>query len=129
MSRKFIIVDPEEEIQLLISQYLSMGWHDADIEEESIASVMEDKSMVADAIIIGGIDPTDERVRQVIESSNNGKLPPAIVVSDQEGTDGENVISLEDLTPVMLNGTIAEAIKRHADGTSGGAVTSSSDST
>ena len=129
MSRKFIIVDPEEEIQLLLSQYLSMGWHDADIEEESLTSVLDDKSLVADAIIIGGINPEDGQVQKIMERSNNGELPPTIVVSDEENTANGNTILLEDLTPVMLNGAIAEAIKQHADGTSSTAAASISSST
>ena len=106
-----------------------MGWHDADIEEEALPSVLDDKSLVADAIIIGGINPEDGQVQKIMERSNNGELPPTIVVSDEEHTANGNTILLEDLTPVMLNGAIAEAIKQHADGTSSSAAASISSST
>jgi serine/threonine protein kinase len=126
MSRKFIIVDPEDEIQLMLSQYLSMGWHDADIEEGSLAEILEDRSLVADAILIGGIRASDENVQKILQRSHKGELPPAIVISGEEGGDGQNdVLSMEDLTPVMLNGAIAEAIKRHADGVSSDTSTTS----
>ena len=62
MSRKFIIVDPEDEVQLMLSQYLSMGWHDADIEEESLLNIGDDKSLVADAILKIGRASCRERV-------------------------------------------------------------------
>jgi len=127
MSRKFIIVDPEDEVLLMLSQYLSMGWHDADIEEDSITTILDDKSLVADAILIGGMNPADATVRKVIEKSNNGELPPTIVLSaNEEDEIHDNMLTLEDLTPVMLNGAIAEAIKRHADGVQGSKQTSTS---
>ena len=126
MSRKFIIVDPEDEIQLMLSQYLSMGWHDADIEEGTLAEILEDRSLVADAILIGGIRVGDENVQKILQRSHKGELPPAIVISGEEQDDGQNdVLSMEDLTPVMLNGAIAEAIKRHADGISSDSSTTS----
>ena len=118
MSRKFIIVDPEDDIQLMLSQYLSMGWHDADIEEASVAEILQDRSLTADAILIGGIAPDDSEVKSLLERSNKGELPPAIFISGEEEHSQNNMLSMEDLTPVMLNGAIAEAMKRHADGTS-----------
>ena len=108
----------------MLSQYLSMGWHDADIEEDSLTNILDDKSVVADAILIGGIDPADATVRKIIEKSNNGELPPTIVLDPDEADQDNNTLSLEDLTPVMLNGAIAEAIKRHADGIQGNTQTS-----
>lgn len=110
----------------MLSQYLSMGWHDADIEEGSLAEILEDRSLVADAILIGGIRASDENVQKILQRSHKGELPPAIVISGEEGGDGQNdVLSMEDLTPVMLNGAIAEAIKRHADGVSSDTSTTS----
>lgn len=119
MSRKFIIIDPEDEVQLLLSQYLSMGWHDADIEEDSLTNILEDRSIAADAIIVGGKAVDDEQVATLLERSGKGELPPAILVAEEEDANDETILSLEDLTPVMLNGAIAEAIKRYADGTGG----------
>ena len=103
----------------MLSQYLSMGWHDADIEEDTLANILDDKSVVADAILIGGVDPADATVRKIIEKSNNGELPPTIVLDPDVADQDNNTLSLENLTPVMLNGAIAEAIKRHADGIQG----------
>jgi tRNA A-37 threonylcarbamoyl transferase component Bud32 len=121
MSRKFIIVDPEDEVQLMLSQYLSMGWHDADIEEETLSNIINEPSLVADAILIGGIDTNDAAIKKILERSSNGELPPAIVLSadDVSADSDNNILPLEDLTPVLLNGAIAEAIKRHADGLPG----------
>jgi tRNA A-37 threonylcarbamoyl transferase component Bud32 len=129
MSRKFIIVDPEDDIQLMLSQYLSMGWHDADIEEASIRQVLDDRSLVADAILIGGMTADDSDVKNLLELSNRGELPPAIIISGEEEDSQDNTLSMEDLTPVMLNGAIAEAIKRHADGTSSSTPSSKNTST
>ena len=110
----------------MLSQYLSMGWHDADIEEGSLEEILEDRSLVADAILIGGIRSDDENVQKILQRSHKGELPPAIVISGEEEDEGQNdVLSMEDLTPVMLNGAIAEAIKRHADGISSDTSTTS----
>ena len=129
MTRKFIIVDPEDDIQLMLSQYLSMGWHDADIEEASIRQILDDRSLVADAILIGGMTAGDSDVKNLLERSNRGDLPPAILITGEEEDSQNNTLSMEDLTPVMLNGAIAEAIKRHADGTSTSASSNKNTST
>ena len=110
----------------MLSQYIAMGWHDADIEEDSLTNLLEDKSVDADAILIGGLDPTDSGVKKILEKSACGDLPPTIVlISDEEDHANDHVLSLEDLTPVELNGALAEAIKRHVDGGHGETSTNS----
>lgn len=124
MSRRFIIVDTSDEIHLLLSQYLSMGWHDADIEEESLDALVEAESIEVDAIIITGAKSDDARVTQLLERSEAGDLPPTILINNEEddedsGPDFSSVtaiLPLEDLTAVMLNGAIVEVMKSHADG-------------
>jgi len=106
----------------MLSQYLSMGWHDADIEEDSLANINDDKSLSADAILIGGYSrEEDATVRNILERSDSGELPPTIILTSdsEESSENNNILSLEDLTPLVLNGAIAEAIKRHADGAQG----------
>ena len=121
MARKFILVCPEDELMLMLSQYLSMGWHDADIEELELDNLPELEPESADAILIAGINSDDAISSQILEKSSNAELPPVVVLSSDDEFDEqvENILPMEDLTPVMLNGAIAEIIRRHADGTDG----------
>ena len=102
MSRHFIIVDPSDDISLLLSQYLSMGWHDADIEEKTLDELAEAENIDADAIIITGTEPGDTLVNQLMEvlitvraeARKNKHYDMADLVRDQLNTAG---IVLEDL--------------------------------
>jgi len=122
MSRRFIIVDPTDEISLLLSQYLSMGWHDADIEEQSLKSVLTPEAPDADVIIVGGVEPGDADLAQLLEKSRAGEVPPVIFLGNEDDEMYEeyssmtSALPLEDLTPIMLNGEIVELMKTHADG-------------
>ena len=121
MPRKFIIVDPTDEISLLLSQYLSMGWHDADIEDMSIDSLAALEQPDADVIIIGGLEPGNPLVQEQLQKSQAGQIPPVIWLSSEEDAEEERngvtcSLPLEDLTPIMLNGAIVELMKIHADG-------------
>src|SRR5210317_1397661 len=122
MPRQFIIVDPTDEISLLLSQYLSMGWHDADIEDMSLKSLAETEHPQADVIIIGGIEPSNETLNEILKRSRSGETPPIILLSNEddieevEHSGAISYLPMEDLTPLMLNGEIVELMKTNADG-------------
>lgn len=119
MSRQFIIVDPSEEYYLLISQYLSMGWHDADIDEMSLDEVSNNINDETDAILLCGFEVDNEQVSALLDKSMQGAIPPLMVLteSDDEDDDGlNNILSLESLTPAKMNGALADLMKHHADG-------------
>ena len=105
MARKFILVCPEDEVMLMISQYLSMGWHDADIEEQALDDLPELEPESADAILIAGVNSDDAIASQILTKSSNAELPPVVILSsdDEFDEEAENILPLEDLTPVMLN--------------------------
>lgn len=122
MPRRFIIVDPTDEISLMLSQYLSMGWHDADIDEESIQTLITEAHPEVDVIVVAGIPSDDADLSKLLERSNSGEIPPILVLSNEEDEMDEEfssmtcILSLEDLSPTMLNGAIVELMKTHADG-------------
>ncbi len=120
MERTFVIVDPSEEHFLLVSQHLSMGWPNADIDEWDMESLLRGEDLEAvDAIILCDcIRDTDEDVVFLLQQSEDGNLPPMIAVD--ESLDKEliayNHLELDGLTATQINSSIADVIKRHADG-------------
>lgn len=118
MGRRFAIIDPSEEYFLLISQYLDLGWPDADVEEFSPDDITTDEEVSqSDAIIMCGFDHNDDTTKELIEQSENGNLPLIILLSEaEEIPESTNILSLEGLTSATLNSAIAEGMKRHADG-------------
>lgn len=122
MARRFIIADPSEDVQLMLSQYISIGWHDAEIEEETIKDLLAAERVETDVIIVGETSSNDPNLHALLKRSDAGEIPPVIIINNEGNEFNESssmnapVLSMEDITPVNLNGIIAEALKQQADG-------------
>lgn len=120
MERTFIIVDPSEEHFLLISQHLSMGWPNADIDEWDIDEVLKGEALDnADVILLCDcLQDSNEDITYLLQQSEDGNLPPLIALDNNlpSGDASYNHLELNGLSAIQLNSAIADVLKRHADG-------------
>ncbi|GMQ97426.1 MAG: hypothetical protein BMS9Abin15_1149 [Gammaproteobacteria bacterium] len=105
MAKHFLIVHPSDEVQLLISQYLAIGWHDAEVEERSAFEDTDDPARF-DAVII------DQETSSEVPAKTSG-VP--VIVLGEEHKDDENLVMhliLEELTATRLNGALSTLMRR-----------------
>jgi len=105
MAKHFLIIHPSDEVQLLISQYLAIGWHDAEVEEKTFFEASDDPARFS-AVIIG----------QETSSEMLAKVPEVpVIVLGKESRDDENLVMhlvLEELTATRLNGALSTLMRR-----------------
>lgn len=113
MARRFLIVHPSEEIRLLLSQYLEMGWPGADVED--VDELRDGGALDAyDAVL------AEESLAPALAArvaALGGAAPVQLLLGEQEPPyegGAQHTLGLEDLTAQQINQWLALLLRRRA---------------
>ena len=117
MEPRFAIVDRTQEHFLLISQYLDLGWPQADVEEYGAEALFAGAIESVDAIILVGFDDSDDKIQGLLQPPKSDERPFVILLRDngrptKQPTD--NILPLKNLSAAALNGALAEGVGRRS---------------